>query len=240
MDDTSPHNEMNSSARVKAIGITVISVATVVGFVLLLLSNAQQQKQIDTLTQLAQEAQLQTQQLSLQLQELVKANELAHEQVEILRSQIEIYENSIKTIQTAQKIDELLNQQNAIPFFKVYEDFSDEKTVGTFYDEGGLLVLENIGSECLILELKTNRDNDFEKVSLHQTHHKRIAPGGYVSVIARHRKLRGKRLNGQELDFDLFYRDADGNHYKQRFYGEADEGKWKMKHHDPVLAVLSD
>jgi len=240
MDDTSPHNEMNSSARVKTIGITVISVATVVGFVLLLLSNAQQQKQIDTLTQLAQEAQLQTQQLSLQLEELVKANEVAREQVELLRSQVAIYENSIKTIQTAQRIDELLNKQDHIPFFRVYQDFSDEKTVGSFYEEGGLLVLENIGSECLVLGLKPNRDNDFEKLSFHHAHHKHIESGGNVAIIAQHRRLKGSRLDGEELDFDLFYRDADGNHYKQRFYGEADEGKWKMHHNDPVLAVLSD
>ena len=240
MDDTSPHNEMNGSARVKAIAITVISVATVVGFVLLLLSNTQQQKQIDTLTQLAQEAQLQTQQLSLQLEELVKANEVAREQVELLRSQVAIYENAIKTIQTAQRIDDLLNKQDHIPFFRVYQDFSDEKTVGSFYEKGGLLVLENIGSECLVLELKPNRDNDFEKLSFHQAHHKHIESGGNVAIIAQHRRLRGSRLDGEELDFDLFYRDADGNHYKQRFYGEANEGKWNIHHNDPILAVLSD
>lgn len=240
MDDASPHNEMDHRARVKTISITVIAVALVVVFILLMLSNTRQQKQLDTLTLLAQEAQLQTQQLSLQVEELVKANEVAREQVELLGSQVAIYENAIKTIQTAQRIDELLNKQDHIPFFRVYQDFSDEKTVGSFYEKGGLLVLENIGSECLVLELKPNRDNDFEKLSFHHAHHKHIESGGNVAIIAQHRKLRGNRLDGEELDFDLFYRDADGNHYKQRFYGEADDGKWKVNHHDPVLAVLSD
>jgi hypothetical protein len=216
-------------------------VILILGTIIVLMTrNTHQQQQIDTLTQLAQEAQLQTQQLSLQLEEMQKANELAREQAEMLRSQMAIYQNAIKSIQTVEKIDELLNKRVAVPSFKVYEDFSDEKTVGTFYDEGGLLVLENTGRECLILKLKPNRDNDFDKLSFHKTNHNYINAGGNVAIIAKHKKLRGNRLNGQDLDFDLFYRDADGKHYKQRFYGEANDGKWKLNHTEPVLAILSD
>ena len=221
--------------------IVATSAVVVVGALIVLTTrNTHQQQQIDTLTQLAQEAQVQTQQLSLQLEEMQKANELALEQAEMMRSQMGIYQKAIKSIQTAEKIDELLNQQGNAPAFKVYEDFSNEKTVGTFYDEGGLLVLENTGSECLILKLKPNRDNDFYKLSFHKTNHKHIDTGGNVAIIAKHKRLRGNRLNGQGLDFDLFYQDADGKHYKQRFYGEADDGQWKLKHTDPVLAILSE
>lgn len=240
MEDSPPHNEIIGGEKLKIIGVIVMAVAAVAGFVLILLNYSQQQKQIKTLTQLAQEAQLQTQQLSLQLEELVRANELALEQVETLRSQVAIYENSMKSIQTAQKIDDLLNKQDYIPFFKVYQDFGGEKTVGSFYEEGGLLVLENIGSECLVLGLKPKRDNDFDKLAFHNVHHKHIEAGGHLAIIARHRHLRGHRLNGEELDFDLFYRDADGNNYKQHFYGKVDDGNWKMQHNDPALATLSD
>ncbi len=234
------HHKLANSAQARSIGIALGAIAVTVILAILFSRNGYQQQQIDTLTQLAKEAQKQTEQLSLQLEELKKANEMTLGQMEMLRSQVEIYENSIKTIQTAEKIDELLNKQNPIPFFKVFEEFSDEKTVGSFYDEGGLLFLENIGSECLIVKLKPNRDNDFHKIAFHKDRHKYVKPGGNLAIIAKHRKRRGKRLDGEELDFDLFYKDADGNHYKQRFYGEADDGKWKMKHSDPTLAVLSD
>ncbi len=227
-------------ARIRTIIISASMIVIIGTLFLLMTRNTHQQQQIDTLTQLAQEAQLQTQQLSLQLEEMKKANELAQEQVEMLRSQMAIHQNAIKSIQTVEKIDELLQKRVAVPSFKVYEDFSNEKTVGTFYDEGGVLVLENTGSECLLLKLRANRDNDFDKLSFHKTNHRHIDTGGNVAIIAKHKRLRGNRLNGQELDFDLFYQDADGKHYKQRFYGEADDGKWKLKHTDPVLAILSN
>jgi hypothetical protein len=189
---------------VQSVGALIAIIAAVIGFVKLFKRDTDRQKQIDSLIKLAEQSEIQANQLINMAEYLNQSNTLLSEQVSLLQEATSAWgkdaDIALKRLEHEAKTHKHLN----LPRFELRRCIGHGTEVHQiFINKGKLCTLEKVESLknrglCLLTQKNTIIDT-----------------GGEIEV----KVIFDTSIHSSELNFTIFFSDIESNHYIQHVHG---------------------
>ena len=192
---------------IQALGALVAVFAGIYAFISLFRRDEDREKQIESLTEVAKQTTMQTQQLSAQSGHMEESNRLFREQIEILKERLILQKNDQEQKEKEKEIDKRIRKNDIKPLF---------------YQENGhgtnsyiKIELKNKGGQAKLIRVDMIEGANLVKID-ERIFNNVISKGENTTLTFRSLD-ESRNANNFEFMFDLIFENNDGDKYSQRF-----------------------
>jgi len=220
---TIPCPESTTTDWIQAIGAIIAIIAVIVGFYQLYKDSKEKQSQIDTLTKLAKQSKKQTNHLALQVDEMIKGNELLRKNVNLIQKNVSISEKTLKIYQEKYEQDKLKRKLEIQPQFKLDASSTNYRLSRgntVYFDNSLRLTFENIREKATIKEFFRLESNEIE-IDFSEYIDRDCLKG--TSFNKEHKWESSEPILGILIHYKIIYEDIENNKYCQIIEGKYGE-----------------
>lgn len=192
---------------IQALGALIAVIAGIYAFFKLFTRDKDKEKQIQSLTEIAKQSAMQTQQLFSQAGHMEESNRLFREQIEVLKERTLAQKSEQELAEKEKEIVKRIRKNDIKPIF--YQ----ENGIGAF--NWLKIEIANKGGQCKLL--KVDMIEGGELLAIDKRINDTILSNGDVITLLFNSLNNSMNANNFVYTFDLKFENIDGNRYSQRF-----------------------
>lgn len=202
------YSDINITDWIQAVGAMLAIPAAIIGFITLFRRDKDKELRISSLVKIAEQTENNNLQLSYQVKELIRQNELFEKQITVLEKMSLAGNENAELEKQKEELKEQRYIQSLKPNFVHSTSMRDENQIA--------MILKNDGNDAIYKEIVLLENNNF-----------RITPiANYDAKFIRNKTLEIQLLPGQCINiarcycnFLLIYSDIEGRLYSQKIEG---------------------
>lgn len=196
---------------IQSVGAVVAIIAAIVGFIQLFRKSNEAQQQINDLTTLAQQSEIQSQQLTAQVEQMIEGNKLQEKHIMLLEKSIEISESDSELIKEQRRLEE---QRRS---FDIRPRIEKDGAAGT--KEEMHHYFRNKGGTATIIKAE-KLESDSCSFNIDSLSNKELPKNASFTILFK--APPGLKLSQCHVNLRITYKDIDKKEYYQIIEGNPD------------------